>query len=150
MLKIKIYHSRSKKETLIFRKAAQFYFNKLVKDDGNCSVSIILKPAPEIGGEKVKAYTFKKKINFYEICLDNNFSIKKMLSALAHEMVHVKQYFTCQLFDSTESLVSWKAKMIDTEKVAYFDQPWEVESYRREKYLVRKFKEYCKKNGIEL
>jgi hypothetical protein len=60
---------------------------------------------------------------------------KTVLKLLAHEMVHVKQYLTNQLFDysnGTHSRFEGKLYSLPTSKTMdweYFNSPWEIEAY---------------------
>jgi len=59
-----------------------------------------------------------------------------MLETVAHEMVHVKQYARGELKDTNHlSLCKWKDKVVDSDKVNYYDQPWEIEAHGRERGL---------------
>ena len=54
---------------------------------------------------------------------------------LAHEMVHVKQYFRKEL-DGSNCRFKWKGRNADGYK--YENQPWEREAFRREADLYQK------------
>ena len=41
----------------------------------------------------------------------------------------------------------WKRHRIDAEKLDYWEHPWEIEAYGREKCLFEMFKEYWRKEG---
>ena len=49
-------------------------------------------------------------------------------------MVHVKQWARGELKDVMKgySLCKWKGKVFDTDKVEYYDAPWEIEAFGRE------------------
>ena len=76
----------------------------------------------------------------FEIEIDTRVRKRSLLTALAHEMVHVKQYAKNELRDVSykkNSAISWQGKYyID---VLYWDQPWEIEAYGLENGLVAKF-----------
>lgn len=78
----------------------------------------------------------------------NKISLKYIISTLAHEMVHVKQFVKNELIDlpSTGYNVSvFKNKKYNLNRVAYYDQPWEIEAFGRERGLMR---EYFEKVGL--
>ncbi len=59
-------------------------------------------------------------------------------TALAHEMVHVKQYVTGELVDTDGLNVFWKGELYKdaksaNEDEAYWNSPWEIEAYGRER-----------------
>ena len=67
-----------------------------------------------------------------------------MVTALCHEMVHVKQFARKEMVDGVETGVArWKSKTIPLD-TNYWDLPWEKEAYRMEKKLANSVWE----NGI--
>ena len=82
--------------------------------------------------------------NQFEIELDKKLSIKDMVTALCHEMVHVKQFAKKEMVDGIKTGVPiWKSKKISL-NTNYWDLPWEKEAYRMEKKLANSVWE----NGI--
>lgn len=65
---------------------------------------------------------------------------KKMLSTLAHEIVHVKQFAKNEF---NPAFTKWKKQFID-ETVDYFEQPFEIEAFGREPGLVAHYLAYRK------
>ena len=61
----------------------------------------------------------------------------QILTWLAHEMVHLKQFVRGELFDYATGRVQWKKRMYGN--VHYEDQPWEREAYRLETKLYEEF-----------
>ena len=58
----------------------------------------------------------------------------ELAANLAHELVHAKQY----IFDEINAVdYTWKSN--DYSECDYWDQPWEVEAYHREKVLTKKY-----------
>ena len=75
--------------------------------------------------------------NQFEIELDKKLSIKDMVTALCHEMVHVKQFARKEMVDGIQTGVArWKSKTIPL-TTNYWDLPWEKEAYRMEKKLAK-------------
>ena len=67
----------------------------------------------------------------------------QILTWLAHEMVHLKQFVRKELWDYESGRVQWKSRAY-SKKVHYDDQPWEKEAYRLESELYEMFEEwYC-------
>jgi hypothetical protein len=68
--------------------------------------------------------------------IDTAMSIENLIITLAHEMVHVKQYARGQITHG-KNLKSkfWMGQKI---KSQYYDSPWEVEAYSRERVLANK------------
>ena len=63
----------------------------------------------------------------------------QILTWLAHEMVHLKQFVRKELWDYESGQVQWKTRSYG--KVHYADQPWEKEAYRLESELYEMFEE---------
>ena len=70
---------------------------------------------------------------------------KTMLTVLAHEMVHVKQFAMGELMDNPSGKTAqWKGKRVrirDNDE-GYWTTPWEIEAYGREQGL---YKVFCSK-----
>ena len=71
--------------------------------------------------------------------------IRSMLSTIAHEMVHIKQYAHGELVDyvhaSRENKCKWRGKIRYNydNAIEYWDMPWEIEAHGREKGLYYMF-----------
>jgi hypothetical protein len=80
--------------------------------------------------------------------VDKTLTKKETLLALAHEMVHLKQYAKGELKDifRPAKMIKWHGDRYLTDGVDYWEQPWEIEAYGREKGLYFKFL-YHMKNG---
>ena len=65
------------------------------------------------------------------------FGFDDILTWLAHEMVHLKQFVRGELCDYETGRVQWKKRMYGN--VHYEDQPWEREAYRLETKLYEQF-----------
>ena len=64
----------------------------------------------------------------------------QILTWLAHEMVHLKQFVRGELFDYETGRVQWKTKSFG--RIHYDDSPWEKEAYRLESPLYEEFAEW--------
>ena len=64
----------------------------------------------------------------------------QILTWLAHEMVHLKQFVRGELFDYESGRVQWKSRAY-SEKIHYDDHPWEKEAYRLESELYEMFED---------
>ena len=63
-----------------------------------------------------------------------------ILTWLAHEMVHLKQFVRKELCDFESGRVQWKSRCYG--KIRYSDMPWEKEAYRLENELYEMFAEW--------
>lgn len=72
----------------------------------------------------------------------------EVISTLAHEFVHIKQYVRGEL-KSYAKKHKFKGKTYLVEDIDYFDRPWEIEAYGREVGLKHRYSEQferiCKK-----
>jgi len=76
----------------------------------------------------------------FELDINKNIKLRPLLETVAHEMVHVKQYVRHELKEPTV----WKGTNINTDKVEYWDLPWEIEAHGRE---VGLFVRWAQKEG---
>ena len=51
-------------------------------------------------------------------------------------MVHIKQYIDGETDDQ---LSTWRGKKVNSDKIEYWVQPWEIDAYGREIGLMTKF-----------
>ena len=79
------------------------------------------------------------------ISVNQDLNKRSMLMALAHEMVHLKQYAKGELKDYVKAnKCKWLGEQYDSDELDYWDHPWEIEAYGRERGLYVKFKEHMK------
>jgi hypothetical protein len=68
----------------------------------------------------------------FEIELEKNVSLRRVLETLCHEMVHVKQYARGELYEScVQGKHRWQGTWLNKDP-DYWDQPWEIEAHGRE------------------
>ena len=74
----------------------------------------------------------------FVITIDRNLSKKETFLALAHEMVHLKQYAKGELKDIFRPvrMTKWMGQKYVTEELDYWEQPWEIEAHGRAIGLV--------------
>ena len=69
-----------------------------------------------------------------------------MLSTVAHELVHVKQFAKGELYDSTvKDRTRWHGQWMKRTP-DYWDLPWEIEAYGRE---VGLYTRWVRENGYQ-
>jgi hypothetical protein len=78
----------------------------------------------------------------FTITIGSNMGYQNTFLTLAHEMVHVKQYAMGELRDVMRGPTPqrWHNKSYNAEDVEYWDLPWEIEAYGREKGLYYRFR----------
>jgi hypothetical protein len=68
--------------------------------------------------------------------IDSGLDMERLVLTLAHEMVHVKQYARGQIKHKLGGKTYyWMGKPI---RKQYYDQPWEVEAFSKERVLANK------------
>lgn len=68
--------------------------------------------------------------------LDSGLDMERLVLTIAHEMVHVKQYARGQIKHKIgRKTYYWMGKPI---RKGYFEQPWELEAFSKERVLANK------------
>ena len=68
--------------------------------------------------------------------VDSGLDIERLVLTLAHEMVHVKQYARGQITHRLGGKTYyWMGKKV---RKNYFEQPWELEAFSKERILANK------------
>ena len=68
----------------------------------------------------------------------------EIMKALAHEMVHVKQYATRELYQYVSHGYRYQGVKYP-DSTDYYDQPWEIEAFGREVGLYRRYMRHLHK-----
>ena len=126
------------------KQAVRFYGRQLLSENLYHKLTVTIsfeKFNPKINEYAYCEWEFDNhRSKDYVITIDKNLSKRNMLVALAHEMIHVKQYARGELKDYLRVNKSkWKGEIIDPQEVDYWDQPWEIEAHGYESGLFTKF-----------
>jgi len=116
MLSLEIIGGNRIEQTLTAQ-AVTFAFNQLIPRIKKCTLNVYLVSSDSC---------FEIDDREYEIRINKNQKGDDFLTAIFHEMVHVKQYIRGDL-DEDSSL-------------DYFDRPIEIEAYRLQEELLEKWK----------
>ena len=81
------------------------------------------------------------------ITISPSLSVRGIMLAVIHETVHVKQYATGELRDTSSGFTYFRSKKYLEKDVAYYERPWEIDAFGRE-YGI--FSEYVKQNADRL
>ena len=128
--------------------AVEFYGEVLLGKRMAKNVHVFVKLTKNLK-KKEKAYGFchiiddslsKPREFMIELDTSMKHSFDQILTWLAHEMVHLKQFVRKELWDYESGRVQWKSRAY-SKKVHYDDQPWEKEAYRLEGELYEMFEE---------
>lgn len=138
-MQINIKKCPDKKFVKYVKLASKFYVNELFGNsriNKNCITEIVFdKNMEDIGIAYVIGKNTKGKNREFSIELNPHYGANEILSTLAHEFVHVKQF----AFDETnESLNKWMNVAVDSDHLDYWILPWEIDAHGREVGLFRK------------
>ena len=127
--------ARNSASKMLVETCLQVFRNELKLQNSRYSLIVI----PERGmsaKEGVRGSVFKIGPTVIGMCIDTALDIERLIIALAHEMVHVKQYARGQITHG-KNLNSrfWMGKKF---KGHYYDLPWEVEAFSKERVLANK------------
>ena len=80
-----------------------------------------------------------------EFCIEldasKEYDMEQLLTWLAHEFVHLKQFFRIELYDLDNGMTQWKTKRYKLNSKSHLESPWEKEAYRLETKLADEFME---------
>ena len=76
--------------------------------------------------------------------LDTSYGRAQVFRTLFHELVHVRQYATNQLYDYPDGMTRWKRMRMrdreDVTKIEHKRKPWEHEAYKLETSLYAEWR----------
>ena len=128
--------------------AVSFYSEVLLGKRMANNVYVLVKLTKDLK-KKEKAYGYCHIIDdnlsrprefMIELDASMKYTFEQILTWLAHEMVHLKQFVRKELCDYESGRVQWKTRSFG--RVHYDDQPWEKEAYRLEGELYEMFEEW--------
>jgi len=113
----------------------QFFRNELKLQNSRYSLIVV----PERGmsvRDGIRGSVFKLGPTVIGMNIDTALDTERLIIALAHEMIHVKQYARGQITHG-KNLNSkfWMGKKF---RGHYYDLPWEVEAFSKERVLANK------------
>lgn len=114
---------------------AHFCIEKLMPRMQTLDVNIVLKSIKD--KENTLGYCLSQTNREFEIEIDKSLPLRTLLTTVAHEMVHVKQYARGEL----KGDYVWHNKTYNPKRVDYWDEPWEIEAHGREAGLFIRWAE---------
>lgn len=132
----------TKKEVV---KAVKFYARRLMSSRllKNIKIQILFEKSKNMDG--AEAYCDWLDNNHtprtFRITINKKLPREEALLVLAHETLHIKQYAKRELKDYLRhNKTSWKGVIVNTsDDLDYWDTPWEIEAYGREKGLFVRY-----------
>ena len=132
-----------KNKRALVEEAAFFFKNQLMPRMKNLWIDIKLRPNYEDDGDCIWTDSYYRPREFH-INLKSTNDEDHMIKTLAHEMVHVKQWAREEIKDGRDvTRALWKkTRLVDCQKTAYEDLPWEKEANKLEEILFERWKTY--------
>lgn len=151
-MKVKLYNTPKKFGHDKIKRAVEFFAEMLMSKRMCNTLSVVVKFSETYREKNLEdgSCTWEDdniRPKEFTITLHSFKSEHKLLTTLAHEMVHVKQFATGELKDliSNAHSISWKGQRLDTRKINYWDYPWEVDAHGRELGLYIRFRDMLDK-----
>lgn len=129
-----------------YEEALLFFVDKLIPDNFISSITI------EYYDGLIEDHGYQSCILYkpwfvlptkYTILIDPTLSLRQMLIALAHEAIHIKQYYTGELKEMISFTVwknqIWYSDVLDVSNEEYNNFPWEQEAFSKENDLNMAF-----------
>jgi len=147
----------SRKEVI---EAVGFFYSLLVPSKRSrklIRIVVYFKPMPwKMHGQTYTMRGHQQGRNPKSFCiqLNNRLSRHKQLQALAHELVHVKQFAQNELGVSDtrkgQTFTKWKRSTVNETKRDYYELPWEIEAFGREVGLYKRYTKFLKTSHEKL
>lgn len=132
----------TKEQKRLAKSLANFCLEKLISSrlSNKLEIRVAFKPTLYKKTESYGETAYYEDSNIpprdFIIELDSNLRLRSMLETLAHEMVHVKQWATGEMKETKHNFITkFRKHKVNSEKVSYWDQPWEIEAMGREEGL---------------
>jgi hypothetical protein len=127
---------RQSDRKMLIDSCINFYARELKIDKKNFTLAIFSTKglAKDIGANGM-AYRIEDKI--YSMHLDSRISMENLIQVIAHEMVHIKQFVRGQISFKGRSMY-WLGNKVIKSKINYYDHPWEIDAWSKEKVLSAK------------
>ncbi len=137
-----------KKHRQQVRRAIEWMMPALVGPRMTKNIEVIVRFVPNLGGyvgdcewidDNISPRQFLIRISLRQ-------PRKQQLLTLAHELTHVKQFVTNQLFDyaSSTELSRWHRRVINIAQYSYRELPWEKDAYATQGPLLRAYTQWMK------
>jgi hypothetical protein len=142
MFKVEV-RGGTKEQRAYVRSIARFSAYKLMSKRLADTLSVKIKLKKELManegmyGDVVDDDSFNRRPKEFVMNADADMSMRSLLTTVAHEMVHVKQYATDEMREVTHAgyrVVRFKKEYFPN-NMEYYLQPWEIEAQGWEKSL---------------
>ena len=127
--------ARNSISKLLVENCLQLFRNELKLQNSRYSLIVVPDRGMSVK-DGIRGSVFKLGPTVIGMSIDTALDTERLIIALAHEMVHVKQYARGQITHG-KNLNSkfWMGKKF---RGHYYDLPWEVEAFSKERVLANK------------
>ena len=113
----------------------KFLVKELKLENSTYRLDILTEPGMS-KTDGIRGVVHKLGPRYLVMIIDSKLDYERLLVTLSHEMVHVKQYAKGQVTASRSCKTQyWMGKKVRKD---YYDQPWEIEAYSKERNLANK------------
>jgi hypothetical protein len=138
-MKLRIVNCPDKEFKPYVERAIHFYGQNLISKRLLDNINLKVKFNPNLnvyGFASIEDHNASGKARDFLIEIHSWIGAKEILKALAHEMVHIKQF----AYDETnDTLTKWRGMKINSDDIDYYNHPWEIEAYGMDEGLFTKF-----------
>lgn len=131
-----IYYMRNSDRKMLIDACINLYARELKIDKKNFTLGVVSKKglAKEIGANGMAV---RIRNNIFVMELDSKLLMENLVQVIAHEMVHIKQFVRGQISFKGRSMY-WLGNKVIKSKINYYDHPWEIDAWSKEKLLSAK------------
>lgn len=146
-MKVEVLQEKGKgrKHNMVMVLGARFFADMLMtkEQQKGVKVKVVIDPHKLSRNTLGIVYERDGTTKPYIVILKSEMNFMQKLKVLAHEMVHVKQYATGQLWSYYRAEVKrvvWKGEELGAwTQIPYMARPWEIEAFSMEKGLMDKW-----------
>lgn len=142
---IKVTGGKGSKIRRIMKEAAEYYGHMLMTRRMAESIDLVVRIRKKLDDEDIDGYCsyedHENGVRYFEIEIKMNKDLEEMLTVLAHEMTHLKQWATGEMKQGRilAHKTTWKGTTYIDDDVDYWDRPWEIEAFGRERGLFLRY-----------
>lgn len=135
--------SKSKNRKIVIEHLVKFYAKRLKLLKSQYTLSVISTP------KFLKQHGFNGAVYLIDdrelvMMLDSRLTVADLIKTSAHEMIHVKQYARGQLKSRSTRAGKINYIWMGTRcNKQYYDRPWEIEAFSRERLLYNQVLRRC-------
>jgi hypothetical protein len=123
----------------LVHRAAVYFLSRLLPRKRKVKIDICVEDnLIENSGVYGECYHISESPSEYKIRLDRSMSDEMLITTLAHEFIHVRQFNNKEL-TLTHSRSRWQGKYYADNEFTDTEEPWEVEPRERESALADEF-----------